>query len=237
MTPTGDPIARARERYAARDYHGVVLILQEATLEGQAYADAYNLLGISLAMMDRRAEALTAFDRALSINPRYVEALVNRSVLLSALGRPHEAQAGFEAAERLARPDASGFSAIAANRLANGHAALAAEYREAGALDDAIAQYRRALELRPGYADVRLALARAFIERGLYADAATAADGALAVRPDWPDAMLLRGLAAYLAGDLDAAAAIWARAGEQSADEPRLQVYRAMLARRRATGS
>ncbi|GAC1515849.1 MAG: hypothetical protein NVS1B4_08040 [Gemmatimonadaceae bacterium] len=237
MNSTADPVGRAKERYAARDYHGVVLLLEEAAIEGRAYADVFNLLGISLAMIDRQEDALIAFDRALSINPSYVEAMVNRSVLLSALGRPDDAQAGFAAAEQLAQPDASGVSAIAANRLANAHAALAAEYREAGALDEAIAQYRRALELRPGYADVRLALARSLIERGRYVDAAAAADAALAIRTDWVDAMLLRGLAAYLAGDLDGAAASWGRAGERAADEPRLAVYRAMLARRRASES
>ncbi|HVE77898.1 MAG TPA: tetratricopeptide repeat protein [Gemmatimonadaceae bacterium] len=227
-------MARARERFAVRDYHGAVLLLREAAVEGLAYADAYNLLGLSLALIGRQPEALSALDRALELNPRYIEAHLNRAVLLNDMGRSEEARTSFERAEHLGRPDESGFPAMVANRLANAHASLAGEYRAAGALDEAIAQYERALSLRPAFADIRLALARALIERGRVPDAGVALDGVLAARPDWLDAMLLRGLAAYLAGDLDGADAVWARAADRHPEEPRVEIYRAMLARRRA---
>jgi tetratricopeptide (TPR) repeat protein len=234
LDSTPDLVARARERFAVRDYHGAVLLLQEAMVEGLAYADAFNLQGLSLALIGRQAEALAAFDRALQLNPRYVEAHLNRAVLLSDMGRPEDATDAFVTAEQLARPDESGFPAMVANRLANAHASLGHEYRAAGALDEAIAQYRRALALRPGFADIRLALARAQLERGLYADAAEALDLVLAARPEWLDAMLLRGLSAYLQGDLSAADAVWTRAADRHPEEPRVEIYRAMLARRRA---
>ena len=73
-----DAADRARERFAVRDYHGAVLLLEEAVAGGCGYADAYNLLGLSLAMVDRPLDALAAFDRALAQNPRYVEAHLNR---------------------------------------------------------------------------------------------------------------------------------------------------------------
>ena len=229
-----DVVARARERFAVRDYHGAVLLLREAVVEGMAYADAFNLLGLSLALVGRQAEALEAFDQALELNARYVEAHLNRAVLLTDLGRVEEARLAFGEAERLGGPDESGFPAMVANRLANAHAALAQEYRAAGALDEAITQYERALTLRPGFADIRLALARALLERGRTADAAAALDDVLRIRPDWLDAMLLRGLSAYLLGDLDAADAVWTRASERHPEEPRVEISRSMLARRRS---
>jgi len=232
-----DLIARARERYAVRDYHGAVLLLQEALAEGFGYADAHNLLGLSMALVGRQADALGAFDRALELNPRYIEAHLNRAVLLNDLGRTEEAREAFERAERLGRPDESGFPAVVANRLANAHAGLADEYRAAGALDEAIAQYEEALRLRPGFADIRLAYARALLERGRHADAAGALDRVLGVRPDWLDAMLLRGLSAYLQGDFETADDVWRRASERHPEEPRIEIYRSMLARRRRTGA
>lgn len=232
--PRTNLIARARERFALRDYHGAVLLLQEAVVEGFAYADAYNLLGLSLALIDRPGEALAAFDKALALNPRYVEAHLNRAVTLTNLGRADEATEGFATAETLGQRDASGFPALVGNRLANAHAALGQAYRDAGALGEAIAQYMRALELRPRFADIRLALARALMERGQLTEAAVALDAVLAVRPDLLDAMLLRGLSAYLAGDLDLANTVWSRAAERHPEEPRLEIYRSMLARRRA---
>ena len=123
------------------------------------------------------------------------------------------------------------------NRLANAHVALGNEYRQAGALEEAEAQYRRALELRPGFPDVRLALARALLERGAHGAAATELDAVLATRPQLLDALLLRGLAGYLLGDLAAATDAWDRASSAAPDDPRVDTYRAMLARRRSGGA
>jgi tetratricopeptide (TPR) repeat protein len=224
-----DPVERARERFAVRDYHGAVLLLEEAIAGGCGYADAFNLLGLSLALVDRPLEALTAFDRALALNPRYVEAHLNRGVLLNGLGRTNEAEASFALAEEFGRPDHTGYPAAVGNRLANAHAALADEYRAAGARDEAIAQYRRALELRPTYLDIRLALARTLLDAQRYAPAAEELDQVLAARPDQMDALLLRGLAAYFSGAHQSAQAYWDRAASHYPEDARVEVYRAML--------
>jgi tetratricopeptide (TPR) repeat protein len=233
LEATRDVLTLARERFAVRDYHGAVLLLSEAARERALYADALNLLGLSLAMIDRTQDALQAFDDALERNPRYIEALLNRAVLLTQIGRHDEARDAYARAEELGRPDESGFPAVVANRLANSHAMLGDEYRAAGALDEAIAQYRRALALRPGFSDIRLKLARTLLEHGDYREAGGTIDHALRDRPDWLDAMLIRGLAFYLQGELDDAGLMWDRASARHPEEPRLEIYRSMLARRR----
>lgn len=227
-----DAVDRARERFAVRDYHAAVLLLEEAITAGCGYADAYNLLGLSLALVDRPLEGLAAFDRALAQNPRYVEAHLNRAVLLNGLGRTEEAEASFALAEEFGRPDDTGFPAVVGNRLANAHAALGDEYRSAGAWDDAVAQYRRALELRPAFADIRMSLARTLLDAQRYPAAAEELDRVLAVRPDLLDALLLRGLASYFASDLSAARTVWDRAATLHPGENRVEIYRSMLARR-----
>jgi tetratricopeptide (TPR) repeat protein len=232
-----DLITRGRERFAVRDFHGAVLLLREAVLEGYAYPDVYNLLALCLALVERPLEALAAFDRAIALNPRYVEAHLNRAVLLSALGRDDEAQESFDSAHRLGGPDESGFPVVVANRLANAHASLGAHYRDAGALDEAIAQYARALELRPGFPDIRLAHARALLERGRLPEAAASLDALLAANPRSLDALLLRGLSAYLQEDLETAGVFWTRAAEAHPAEPRIGIYLSMLARRRMARS
>ena len=45
--------------------------------------------------------------------------------------------------------------------------------------------------------------------------------------------MLLRGLAAYLADDFKQAKSVWEKASERHPEEPRLEIYRSMLERRR----
>ncbi len=232
MEASPDLLTLAKERFAVRDYHGAVLLLTSLVDEGPMFADAYNLLGLSLAMVNRPDEALGAFDRAVELNPRYVEAHLNRSVLLNQLGREQEASESMAKAAELGAPDDSGYPNVVGNKLANAHWALGNDYRAAGNLVRAIEQYRRALELRPGFADIRLGLGRALLERGEYRPAAEELELVLRQRPNWLDAMLLRGLAAYLDGDLDGARRVWEDASTRHPEEPRLEIYRSMLARR-----
>ncbi|MBA3890058.1 MAG: tetratricopeptide repeat protein [Gemmatimonadaceae bacterium] len=211
-----------------------MLVLTSADRDGSLYPDALNLLGLALSMIGRPEDGLKAFDRALAGNPRYIEAHLNRAVVLQQLGDSEGAQQAFWTAEELGQPDASGFPVMVANRLANSHAALADEYREAGALGQAVEQYRAALALRPGFADIQYRLGRVLLEMGDHAAADRALAQALELRPGWLDGMLLRGMAMYLQGDLDGAAALWDDASARHPGEARLEVYRSMLARRRA---
>lgn len=233
MEASPELLSLARERFAVRDYHGAALLLTSLTQEGPAFADAFNLLGLSLALVDRATEAVVAFDQALRVNPRYVEAYLNRAVVLNHLGREEEARESMARAAELGAADESGYPAVVANKLANAHLSLGNDYRAAGSLDRAIEQYQRALELRPRFNDIRLALGRALLEAGRHPESAAVLDEALQVRPTWLDAMLLRGLAAYFQGDLDAAGTIWDDASARHPEEPRLEIYRSMLSRRR----
>jgi len=226
-------LSLAKERFAVRDYRGAALLLTSVTQEGPAFADAFNLLGLSLAFVDRADDALAAFDQALRVNPRYVEAYLNRAIVLNQLGREDEAQSSMSRAAELGAADESGYPAVVANKLANAHLSLGHDYRAAGSLEKAVEQYKRAMELRPQFNDIKLALGRALVEQGRHGDAIAVLDEVLRARPSWLDAMLLRGLAAYLQGDLDAAGRIWNDASMRHPEEPRLEIYRSMLARRR----
>lgn len=232
MDSDSDLLTVARERFEARDYRGAALLLKSAIDAGQGYADAHHMLGLCYAMTEWRDEALASFDTAIKLNPRYVEAHLNRSIVLSDLGRATEAEEALGQAHELGRADATGFPSIVANRLANMHAELGRAYREAGAADKAVAQFRDALALRPAFADLRLDLARTLIEVGALPDAVAELETILQGQPDWVEAMLLRGLAAYLAADYDGAKTVWERASRQHPDEPRLETYRSMLARK-----
>lgn len=232
-----DAMTVARERFAVRDYHGTVLVLASADQDGALYPDALNLLGLALAMIGRTRDAVAALDRALVANPRYIEALLNRAVILQQLGDDAGAQESLRVAEALGQPDESGFPAVVANRLANSHAQLGDEYRAAGAPGRAIEQYRSALALRPGFADIQFKLGRVLLEEGDYPAADAALGEALRLHPGWLDGMLLRGMAMYLQNDLEGAARLWDEAGALHPEEARLEVYRSMLARRRSGAS
>ena len=232
MEPAPDLLTVARERFATRDYRGAALVLDSAIRAGQGYADAHHLLGMCYALTEQREQALKCFDDAVRLNPRYVEAHLNRAIVLGDLGRAAEAQEEMQKALAIGAPDATGFPVMVADRLANMHADLGRAYREAGSFMHATEHLEAALALRPAFADLRLELARTRLEAGHHADAEAELDAVLERHPNWLDAMLLRGLAAYLSGNLEQAKTVWERASEQYPDEPRLESYRSMLARR-----
>lgn len=232
MEAASDLVTVARERFAARDYRGAALLLASAIDSGQAYADTHHLLGLCYALIEQRENALRSFDDAIRLNPRYVEAHLNRAIVLGDLGRAGEAESALAHAQELGRPDSTGFPTVVANRLANMHGDLGRAYREAGALTAAITQFQSALAIRPAFADLRLELSRTLIDAGESEEASRELDTILQTSPDWFDAMLLRGLSAYLQGDLKQAKSVWDRASERHPEEPRLETYRSMLARR-----
>ena len=116
LAAESDLLTVGRERFAARDYRGAALMFASAIASGHGYADAHHMLGLCHAMLESREAALESFDQALRLNPRYVEAHLNRSIVLSDLGRGPEAAEALHQAHELGRPDATGFPVVVAKK-------------------------------------------------------------------------------------------------------------------------
>jgi tetratricopeptide (TPR) repeat protein len=221
----------ARERFTNRDYYGALLALGDLSGSGRAYADIHHLRGLCFSLLDRPDEALQEFDRALALNPRYLEALLHRGLVLNQLGRGGEAAAAFAAATAAEGPPVAGLSAPIAARLANEHARLGDLYAEAGALAEAVLESRRAVELGPGFHDLRLRLARLLLESGNPLQAREELEAILALRPEWVEAKVQLGMARYLAGDTAGARDTWRECRDARPDLERIAAYLAMVER------
>jgi len=224
-------LAQARERYALQDYYGAAHLLESVLETGRSFADVHHLLGVCLAMLGQRERALEQFELALTLNPRYIEANIHRGILLNELGREAEAEAAFQAAVRHEPGGALGYSRPVAGQLANLHAQLGEAYAEAGALGEAVEQFRRATALGPSFHDLRYRLARLLLEAGRPLEAREELEAILAEHPDFLDAAASLGLAHYLAGDAASARELWARSQTQRAPDPRVDAYLAMAQR------
>jgi tetratricopeptide (TPR) repeat protein len=224
-------LSQARERFAVQDYYGAVHLLEELLAQGRRFADAHQLLGLTLALLGQRDRALAEFEQALSINPRYVEAHLHRAVVLSEMGRNEEAAEAFRAAGTDEHPRDGGLPKPIAARLANQHAGLGEAYAEAGDLNQAIEQYRQAISLGPAFHDLRYRLARLLLEAGQALGAREELERIVADHPDFPDAIALLGLAHYLGGDAAAARDIWTRCRARWPQDARVDAYLAMAER------
>jgi tetratricopeptide (TPR) repeat protein len=191
----------------------------------------HHLLGVSLSLLGHRERALTEFARALELNPRYLEALIHQGLVLYEMGRDAEAEDSFRRASASLSPASEGLPAPIAASLANQHAELAEAYAEAGSLDRAVEQYQRALELGPGFVDLRYRMARLLLESGRSLEAREALEEVLRARPNFVDACAALGLAHYLSGDALGARDIWKGCLNRRPENARVEAYLAMLGR------
>src|SRR6267378_127739 len=198
---------------------------------GRASADAHHLLGVSYSLAGQPDKALEQLDRALALNPNYVEALIHRALVLNELGREAEADAVLRRARQVGSERRAGFHGHIAAKLANQHAALGEAYLEAGGLNEAIAQYEAALALGPAFHDLRYKLGRLLLEAGRALDAHEQFQTIVRERPSFLDAAAMLGMACYLAGDGLAARAVWEELRARRPEDPRVEAYLALLSR------
>jgi tetratricopeptide (TPR) repeat protein len=222
---------QAKERFALQDYFGCIHLVGDLVESGEAYADAHQLLGLAYHLAGEPERALDAFDRALELNPRYIEAYIHKALVLNELGREREAGLAFAAAEESRGPDRDGIPQHHAAKLANEHAALGDAYAEAGAMTSAIGQYRAALHLGPTFHDLRFRLARLLLEAGRSLEAREELETVVAARPDFIEARAALGMACYVSGDRASAATIWRELDQDHPGDIRARAYLAMLRR------
>lgn len=226
-------IARARYAFERRDYSAALADAQ-AVLSGHPdFADVRHLAGVCLSLLGQPTAALAEFERAIRLNPDYVEAHLNRAITLNELGRHEEARVAFEEAWRSEHHGDGPFPAAVAARLANAHAHLGDLYAEAGAGEDAVAEYRAALRTRPGFVDIRNKLAHALLELDRLDEAEAELYEALAINPRFVDARLNLALVFFRRGQRDAALVECRVALEQEPDSAQAQAYLAMMGQSR----
>jgi tetratricopeptide (TPR) repeat protein len=227
-------LARARERFVVQDYYGAVHLLESIVDSGRAFADVHHLLGVCLSLLGQPQRALSELERALELNPRYVEALIHRGLVLNELGRTDEAAGAFSDASAQLEATAAGLPGPVAAQLANRHAELADNYALAGALDRAIEQYERALELGPEFHDLRYRMARVLLDAGRSLEAREALERVVEARPTFVDAEAALGLAHYMSGDAAGARNVWESCLARRPENTRVEAYLSMLARAEA---
>jgi len=92
-------VEQANERFQLQDYYGAIHLLEEVIATGRAFADAHHCWGSRTRRRTSR-QGLEQLDRALELNPNYIEALIHRALVLNELGREEEANAVLRRAVR-----------------------------------------------------------------------------------------------------------------------------------------
>lgn len=139
-------------------------------------------------------QAVTAYQRALQLQPNFPEAYNNLGNTLRELGRADEAIACYTACIQLqyTQQTAAGASvavaAVQAQRLSVAFSNLGGILKMQGRLPDAIACYEHVALLQPAVPEVQANVAAAYKDAARHDQAITAYMRALALKPDFPEA-------------------------------------------------
>lgn len=219
------------QAFDRKDYAAALELFQAFLAERPGFADIRHAAGLCLGFLGRTEEALEQLALAIRVNPGYVEAHINSALLLQELGRYDEARAAFDEARRYEQQAHGRFPSAVTARLANAHAELGDLYADADAFEEAVGQYRFALELRPQFHDIRNKHAAALLELGRLDEAVEQLLMVLEDNPHYIAARLNLGLARFRQGRLNDAGVEWETCRAQQPANPQVRAYLAMLER------
>src|SRR5712691_5060083 len=80
-------LARGREHYQKREFDKADIILREVIEHSEGFADVFDMLGIIAHSRGDLHAAARYFERAVTLNGSYTEALLNLAVTYNDLGR------------------------------------------------------------------------------------------------------------------------------------------------------
>src|SRR5690349_59852 len=141
---TKEQLQLGREHYHKGEYDRAEQVLTEVLKESDQFADAHNMVGFILHGRADLAGAERHFERAVELNPSYMEALLTLAVTYNGLGK-YEASRLIYARIKQARGEGGKLDPFARGKIANMHADVAQAYLDAGANDEAIVELTKAV--------------------------------------------------------------------------------------------
>ncbi len=176
------------------------------------FADVHNKVGIIYHQKGIFQNAITNFEHALKINPSYTEAAINLSIVYNELGKYDEASKIFQMAVKTVSKARKIKDPYIEGRLANEHAHLGSQYYGLGRYKEAITEFKKALKLRPWFADIITQLGTAYRDNGEFEQAIETFQKAIEINQRHLPAVINLGITYYMMGFVDLALREWKNA-------------------------
>ncbi|HEU5360854.1 MAG TPA: tetratricopeptide repeat protein [Candidatus Deferrimicrobiaceae bacterium] len=230
-------ITIGKRAFEEKDFQRAENLLREAMSGGANYSDIHHMLGLIYHHWGKFEEAVREFEISLSRNPEYAEALTSLAITLNELGRYEEAKDAHQRAARsLLKPGRTTSGSPFASKIANLHAELGELYLALGNTEEAVAEYRKALQIAPRFPDLRVRLAIALREAGRLEEGLAELDRAMDDRPELVSALAQQGVLLYLLGRKGEARRAWENALFQDPQNRLVQLYLNTLDRDAGSG-
>jgi tetratricopeptide (TPR) repeat protein len=213
-----------REHYEKREYTKAEAFLTKVLKHSDAFADVHNMMGVIHHDRGRLELAKEAFERALALNPRYTEAALNLVVTYNDLKRYEDAQRVYQQVLTFAS-SADTIEPYARGKIANLHAEVAQAYFDVGMYNEASQEYRRAINLCPDFADLRLKLANVYRQWGEPVAAKLELEEAVRIKPSYVSARISLGVLQMMLGHVKEAVEQWNEVVQREPDNKAALMY------------
>lgn len=225
MKSIKEMITVGKQYFDNKEFSKAEQYLQDVLDQGAKYADVLNMLGVIAHVQGKFASAIDCFKKALDINPRYTEAILNLAVLYNDLGQYEEAKKLYGSLKRRTTKAFGQIEPVLRGKLSNLHADIGDIYRSIGLHKYAIDEYKKALELNPDYFDIRTKLGQALREEGRLSDSLKEFKRVLDSDSSYCPALIQQGITLYTMNRTSEAKKSWNSALEKDADNKYAQMY------------
>ena len=189
------------------------------------FADICNRLGHLYHQKGDYVRAREFLERAIQLNPDYTEASLNLAVTLNEMGQYSKAQLVVDNVQNRVSAKEESIDPFVAGKIANKHKELGDIYREFFMLNEAASEYRKALSLSPGFADIQVKLGITLRELGFVDEALELFSNTATKRPDYADARIQLGITFFSQGFIDRAIAEWGKVLELNPENRKARMY------------
>lgn len=213
--------------------HGKITEAEETLLaiyrQNPDFADICNRLGQIYFQKGEHTRAREFLERAVRLNPDYTEASLNLAVTLNEMKQYGRAKEVIEQAQLRATRKRTALEPFIAGKVANKHMEIGDIYRELGMFVESIDEYRKALNISPGFPDIQVKLAVTLREIGMTDEALDILTRATEHRPDYLDARIQLGITYFSRGFLDRAKEQWELVLKADPSHTRALMYMSFL--------
>ena len=189
------------------------------------FADVYNMIGVLYHQTGRYEDAISSFEKALKINPRYTEAMLNLSVLYNDMGEYKLSKKLLDRSKKEARKSGNDIEPFLKGKLANKHAEMGDIYRGIGLPARAVDEFHKALDLCPHFHDIRVKLAVSLREEGKKEQAIKELQHITHEKADYTDAHIQLGITFYSLGRKKEARQTWERLAKKQPQHQLVKIY------------
>ena len=199
-------------------YQSATQLLLDSMEELGELANLLNLFGVTYHKQSKFSQAIKAFKKALSLNPDFVEASLNLSIVYCDLGLYDQGNSEYHRLKSKYQ-DAARLPSLILGRLANLHCETARFYEKSGLCAEAIKEYEKALTIYPNMPDQILRLAELEYSMGQLAKCKSRVKELIEKYAPKAAAFNLLGTIAYREGDYISAQNYWMKSQEIDPDD------------------